>query len=121
MRPVPGEPVKQIMSTPERTRAAPIAPSPWMTWTTSVGRPASWARSATRLPVNGVSSDGFRTTEHPADIAGNAPSIATKNGALYGEITAATPRGLYSIQLRTIRYGHAGPRRGRNSFSALRV
>jgi hypothetical protein len=31
--------------------------------------------------LNDVSSDGFRTTEHPVEIAGNAPSIATKNGA----------------------------------------
>ena len=61
------EPVKAILSTPERTSAAPAAPSPVTMFTTPSGSSASWQISASSSAVSGVVSAGF---EHRGVAAG---------------------------------------------------
>src|SRR5262245_519348 len=64
--PVPTLPVKQILSTPLSTSAAPLSASPSTTSSTSLGSPAASNNSSTSRPENGVTSDGLSTTALPA-------------------------------------------------------
>ena len=49
------------------------------TWNTPLGN-TSWANSANRMVVSGVSSDGFNTMVQPAAIAGAIFQTAIING-----------------------------------------
>ena len=66
LRPVATLPVKEILSTPASTRAAPVSPSPTTRLKTPSGSPAAAKISSTRLPEKGVTSEGFSTTALPA-------------------------------------------------------
>ena len=66
-RPTAVEPVNAILSIVfERTRAAPVSPSPGRMVTTPGGSSASWQISASSSAVSGVVSAGFRIADVPA-------------------------------------------------------
>ena len=67
LRPVAADPVKAILSTPERHSAAPVSPRPVTRPNTS--RPSGTARaqaSTIQRPMPGVYSLGLKTTALPA-------------------------------------------------------
>ncbi len=93
-RPTAVEPVNAILSTSScSTRAAPVAPSPAITFSTPGGRPASSAISPSRRPVSGVCSAGLSTIVQPAASAGPIFQAAIRSGKFQGMICAATPTG----------------------------
>ncbi len=74
--------------------AAPVViPSPVTMFRTPGGSPASVANSANISTDNGVSSDGFNTTVHPAANAGATFHAAIDKGKFHGIIAATTPTG----------------------------
>ena len=77
-RPVPGEPMKQSLSTGASTSAAPTSPAPWTTVHTPGGSASRTSRS--RSPTPGVASLGLMTTAFPASSAGAIAMNDRKNG-----------------------------------------
>ena len=64
------------------------------TFSTPAGTPAASKISAKIIPpVNGVSSDGFSTTQFPAAIGNASPRAVSNVGKFQGEITVTTPIG----------------------------
>ncbi len=59
--------------------------------------PASWASSASRIAVSGVSSAGLSTTVLPAASAGAKPQPAIGIGKFHGTITPTTPSGSANV------------------------
>ena len=93
-RPTTVEPVKAILSTSGwSTSAAPVSPSPVITFSTPSGRPASSASSPSRSAVKGVCSAGFSTIVQPAARAGATFQAAISRGKFQGMICPATPTG----------------------------
>jgi hypothetical protein len=66
LRPVAGEPVKAILSTPARHSAAPVSPRPVTTCSTGWSGTTSAKVAASQAPTPGVSSEGLKTTALPA-------------------------------------------------------
>ena len=87
------EPVKAILSTPERTSAAPAAPSPVTMFTTPSGSSASWQISASSSAVSGVVSAGLSTAVLPQASAGASFHAAISSGKFHGTTWPTTPRG----------------------------
>ena len=89
------EPVNETMSTSGwSTSAWPASgPKPGTMFTTPGGKPASWNIDASSIAVEGVSSEGFRTTVLPAASAGPSFQIAIFRGKFQGVIAATTPTG----------------------------
>ena len=94
LRPVATLPVKETLSTPPLTMAAPVSPSPSNTWNTPSGKPALLNRVAARREEKGVTSEPFATTALPARRACTAWFIISTNGAFQGVIRPTTPSGL---------------------------
>ena len=93
-RPTAVEPVKAILSTSGwSTSAAPVSPSPVITFSTPSGMPASSASSPSRSAVSGVCSAGFSTIVQPAASAGATFQAAIRSGKFHGMICPATPTG----------------------------
>src|SRR5262245_51444852 len=81
--PVRDSPVKVIASTSScvvRNSPAESGPKPWTTLKTPGGRPASDATSASNVAVEGVSSDGFTTTQLPQASAGATFQVRSRRG-----------------------------------------
>src|SRR5687767_625280 len=97
--PVTVPPVKEIATTSGcSTRAWPaFAPSPWITFSTPFGSPASMQSCENRKAVIGVSSEGFATTVQPAANAGAIFQVNRYSGRFQGEIQPATPTGVLNV------------------------
>ncbi|VVJ18425.1 Uncharacterised protein [Amycolatopsis camponoti] len=94
--PVEDSPVKVTPSTPEcwvRNSPAEPGPKPWTTLYTPFGAPASAMTSASRVAVDGVSSDGLTTTALPQASAGATFQVSSSSGRFQGTMTATTPSG----------------------------
>ncbi len=94
--PVRVSPVKVMASTPgwrARNSPAESGPNPWITLNAPSGTPASFITSASRVAVDGVSSDGFRMTALPQAMAGAIFQVDSSSGRFQGEITPTTPCG----------------------------
>jgi hypothetical protein len=102
-RPVAADPVKLTRSTSGcSTSGAPASdPSPWTTFRTPSGTPASRASPPKNQADAGVCSDGFTTAAFPQRIAGNAFQATFGSGVLKLMISAATPSGWRTV--RTVR------------------
>src|ERR1700686_1058788 len=88
------EPTKLIASTIGCIKSASTATlSPCTTLKTPSGRPASFQSCATNTATEGSRSDGLRTNEFPAAIAGANIHAGTIIGKLNGVIPAQTPTG----------------------------
>ena len=74
-------------------RYSPTSTPPVTTLSTPGGKSASCAAAPNSSASNGVKSEGFSTTVHPAARAGPTLSRLTKKGALNGVIAVTTPRG----------------------------
>ena len=70
-----------------------VWPNPGTTLKTPAGRPASTASAAMRIAVNGLFSDGLRTTELPAASAGPIFQQAISSGKFHGTTAPTTPIG----------------------------
>ena len=93
-RPTAVDPVKAILSTSSwSTSAAPVSPSPVITFSTPAGRPASSASSPSRRAVIGVCSAGLSTTVQPAASAGPSFHADIRIGKFQGMIWPHTPTG----------------------------
>src|SRR5512143_770432 len=112
-RPVATEPVNMIPST-RSTSAAPVPPRPVTTWKTSAGFPARLQSSASRTDVNGVTSDGFRTTAFPARSGATASAALLRIGKFQGARTPHEPRLLRDEEKRVPRLLAEGRPRGAN-------
>ena len=69
-------------------------PKPWVRLSTPGGRPTSCATSASRVAVDGVTSDGFMMTVLPKANAGATFQVSSSSGRFHGEITPTAPSGL---------------------------
>jgi hypothetical protein len=88
------EPTNEIALTVVLSRSASTASlSPWTTFMTPSGRPASRHSAATALTADGSFSDGLMTTALPQAMAMGTNHIGTMAGKLNGEITPTTPSG----------------------------
>ena len=63
------DPVNASLSTPARHSAAPVSPSPVISWNTASSPTASAKLSTSHFPTPGVSSLGLNTTVLPAASA----------------------------------------------------
>ena len=104
-RPVEAEPVKLTRSTRvSSTSGIPAsAPSPWTTFSTPGGRPASRQSRPSHHADAGACSDGFSTEPLPQRIEGNAFQATLGRGVLKEMRSAATPTGRRSVS--TVRCG----------------
>src|SRR3712207_2219522 len=68
-----------------------VRPTPAMTFPRPSGAPARSQRTPRTRDVSGVSSDGFRTTALPAQMAGAICQPAVFNGAFQGVICTTAP------------------------------
>src|SRR5690606_26763283 len=71
-----------------------VSPSPFTTFSTPGGRPASRASCASLAAESGAHSAGLWTTVHPAASAGAIFQVASMNGVFHGVITPTGPIGL---------------------------
>ena len=94
-QPTGGLPVKEIIGTSGwLTIALPtVPPPPTTTDSAPSGRPASRSVRASSSAESGVEEAGFRTTGHPAAMAGASLWHTRLSGKLKGEIAPTTPRG----------------------------
>ena len=116
------EPVKAILSTPERHKAFPVSPSPVTSCSTGCSGTISAKVRTSHAPIAGVSSEGLKTTALPAASAYAIEPIGVNAGKFHGPMTPMTPRGRYSSEAvllavsRVVRI-----RRRRSTRSALRA
>ena len=94
LRPVATLPVKETLSTPPRTMAAPVSASPSSTCSTPSGRPARVKIVSARRAEKGVTSEPLATTALPARMACTAWFITSTKGPFQGVIRPMTPSGL---------------------------
>src|SRR3954452_4231653 len=96
------EPTKLTALMPGWCRMASTASlSPWTTWNTPSGRPASFSSSARIREAEGTRSDGFRMKQLPQASATGNIHIGTMTGKLNGVMPATTPSGWRSEWLST--------------------
>jgi hypothetical protein len=92
MRPTSVLPVKAILSMSScATIAAPVSPSPVITFSTPAGSPACAASSAKQSAVSGVNSAGLMTIVQPAASAGATFHASMRRGKFHGMIWPTTP------------------------------
>src|SRR5262249_61717649 len=104
--PVADSPVKAMAFTSGwRTSASPAepGPKPCTRLNTPGGTPTSCMTSASSAALEGVSSEGFATTVLPQASAGATFQVSSRNGRFQGAITATTPTGLCTVELRAPR------------------
>ncbi|OIQ64581.1 hypothetical protein GALL_538670 [mine drainage metagenome] len=76
------------------------AASPVTILSTPLGTPASSPSTASASAENGVSSEGFSTTEQPAASAGPTLRVIMAAGKFQGVTAATTPTGCFRVMIR---------------------
>ena len=98
------DPMPPVMAIARMRRSdascAPIVPSPWTSWKTPSGSPASCAASASTLAAPGARSDGFRISVAPAARALAVFLTASDSGAFHGTIASAGPHATWCTSMR---------------------
>src|ERR1700712_4210784 len=74
------EPVKAILSTPDRHSAAPVSPAPVTSCRTGCSGTIAAKLSTSQRPTAGVNPDGLNTTALPAASAYTIEPIGVKTG-----------------------------------------